>query len=48
MVNLNEEEMNLVNGGGRLLRTFWGIVSAGVVFILGIVDGVISPKKCNY
>lgn len=47
MRRLNSEELTNVVGGGLLSKTVWGIIGGAVVFIIGVVDGIISPKKCN-
>lgn len=44
MVKLSNEELMNVKGGG------WGLgllVVAGIVFIIGVIDGYVRPLKCN-
>ena len=47
MKNLNNEEMFSVTGGGISSKFLWGIVGGTIIFLIGLVDGVINPKKCN-
>lgn len=47
MKNLNNEEMLVVKGGGFSSKLVWGIIGGAVVFLIGIIDGIVSPKKCN-
>lgn len=45
MQKMNQEEMEKTKGG----IGFWavaGIISA-VIFIVGVVDGIARPLKCN-
>ncbi len=41
---LNNEEMMMVKGGGVGL---WGLIGAGIVFLIGVFDGITNPQKCN-
>ena len=25
----------------------WGLIGAGVVFLIGVIDGFVRPLKCN-
>lgn len=48
MKNLTNEELKCVNGGGFKL----GIgIGAGIIaigaFLIGVIDGMIRPLKCN-
>lgn len=47
MKNLNNEELLRVSGGGITSKLLWGIVGSALVFIIGVIDGIVSPKKCN-
>jgi len=47
MKNLNNEELLEVTGGGITSKLLWGIVGSALVFIIGVIDGIVSPKKCN-
>ena len=46
MKEISKEELQEMNGGGLSLLGVAGIV-AGVVFIIGVIDGYVNPKKCN-
>lgn len=43
-MKLNNEEMFKIKGGSF---KFWGVIGAGIVFIIGVIDGLINPRKCN-
>ena len=45
MKKLNDEEMITVKGGA--VGKFWGMIGAGIVFLIGLIDGLINPRKCN-
>lgn len=47
MKKLNNEEMLNIVGGGVSSKLIWGIVGGALVFLVGLFDGIISPKKCN-
>jgi len=47
MQKLNNEEMLKVKGGGISSKLIWGLVGGAIVFLIGLFDGIISPKKCN-
>lgn len=43
---INNDGLKKINGGG----INWGIaagVGAFVSFVIGVIDGLINPKKCN-
>ena len=46
MINLKEEEMKKIYGGGINIGLLIGI-GAGVSFLIGLIDGIIRPLKCN-
>lgn len=46
MKKLNDSEMKKINGGGINIGLWLGI-GAGVSFLIGLVDGIIRPLKCN-
>lgn len=46
MKNLTNEELKNVNGGGINIGVIAGI-AAGITFLIGIIDGIIRPLKCN-
>lgn len=46
MNKINNEQLKNVKGGG----VNWGLMSAiGALssFLIGVIDGLINPKKCN-
>ena len=43
---LTKEEMMKINGGGVNIGLWIGI-GAGISFIIGFIDGLIRPLKCN-
>lgn len=47
MNQLSKNELNNIEGG--LLKNFtaWGVIGAGVTFIIGIINGYIRPLPCN-
>lgn len=46
-MKLNNEEMLKVTGGGISSKVIWGIVGSAIIFIAGLIDGIVNPKKCN-
>ncbi len=46
MNKLNNESLKKINGGGINLGLVAGI-GAFASFIIGMIDGLINPKKCN-
>ena len=46
MENLKEKELNEIKGGGISFGVGL-LICAGVVFLIGAVDGYIRPLKCN-
>lgn len=46
MINLEDEELKKVNGGGLSLWSAIGIVT-GVIFVIGVIDGFVRPLSCN-
>ena len=46
MNNLNDKELMNINGGGVNIGLVVGI-AAGVTFLIGLIDGIIRPLKCN-
>lgn len=43
---ISKDELQKINGGGLSLLGVAGIV-AGAVFLIGVIDGYVRPKKCN-
>lgn len=46
MENLTDKQMMSIQGGGVNLGVIVGI-AAGVTFLIGVIDGLIRPLKCN-
>ena len=46
MEQINKEELQNIDGGGISLLGVAGIVAAAV-FLIGVIDGYVRPKKCN-
>lgn len=43
-MNLDKEELEQINGGGFGLGL---LIGAGIVFLIGVIDGYVRPLKCN-
>lgn len=41
---LNNDEMFEVKGGGFAL---WAAIGSAVIFVIGVIDGIVNPQKCN-
>ena len=46
MKNLSNKELMEIQGGGISLSAGL-LIGAGVVFLIGVIDGYIRPLKCN-
>lgn len=44
MVKLEKKELMNVSGGGLGIGL---LISAGILFLIGVVDGYTRPLKCN-
>lgn len=47
MKKLDNDEMVLVRGGGVSSNLLWGLIGGAVIFFMGLIDGIVNPKKCN-
>lgn len=47
MERLNNEEMLEVKGGAAGKGLLFSIIGGAVVFVIGIIDGLFNPRKCN-
>ncbi len=45
-MEMNQKELMKVNGGG-ISFGLGLLISAGIVFLIGVVDGFVRPLKCN-
>lgn len=43
---LSNKELEEMNGGGLTLLGIGGAIAAGI-FLVGVIDGFVNPKKCN-
>ena len=46
MHNLTNNELKQIKGGGISVGAGL-LIAAGVVFVIGVIDGLMNPKKCN-
>ena len=46
MNKINNEELRKVKGGAINLKLMAGI-GAFASFLIGVIDGLMNPKKCN-
>ena len=44
---LNNEEMLEVKGGALKFGILAGIIGGAIVFVVGVIDGLLNPRKCN-
>lgn len=46
MRNLTDNELKNISGGGISIGAILGI-GACITFLIGLIDGIIRPLKCN-
>lgn len=46
MVELNNKELMNIKGGGISFATGL-LIGAGIIFLIGVIDGYVRPLKCN-
>lgn len=46
MKKIEKDELIKINGGGMSVGLGL-LIGAGVVFIIGLIDGFVRPLKCN-
>lgn len=46
MQELSKSELSKVKGGGLNFGIGFAI-TAGVAFLIGVIDGIVRPLKCN-
>lgn len=46
MKKLGKNELKKVNGGAMSVG-FGLLIGAGIVFIIGLIDGFVRPLQCN-
>ena len=44
METLKTRELNDIKGGAKLL---WYLIGAAAILLIGIIDGLFNPQKCN-
>ena len=44
---LNKDELIKVNGGGFALKGAYAIIGGAVVFIIGLINGLVRPYGCS-
>ncbi len=44
MEQLKTSELNEIKGGAKLL---WYLIGAAAILVIGIIDGIMNPQKCN-
>jgi bacteriocin-like protein len=43
---LSNEELKNISGGGITLITGM-LITSGIIFLIGVIDGFVRPLKCN-
>lgn len=46
MKEIGKEELKNIDGGGLSLLGAIGLIGAGI-FLIGVIDGYVRPKKCD-
>ena len=46
MIEIKNDELKQINGGGFNVGVAIAI-AAGITFIVGVIDGIVRPLKCN-
>ena len=46
MIEINNDELRQIDGGAFNVGIAVAIV-AGITFIVGVIDGIVRPLKCN-
>ena len=47
MKQLTAQELLEINGGGKFKWSVGLIIGAAATFIVGLIDGILRPLKCN-
>ncbi len=50
MISLKDEDLKKVEGGSLSAGVLTAIVAgitAGVTFVIGVIDGIVRPLRCN-
>ena len=46
MKKIKNNDLKKINGGG-VSATVGILIGAGIVFLIGLIDGYVRPLKCN-
>lgn len=46
MKEISNSELKCIDGGGVNIGAIVGI-AAGITFLIGVIDGIVRPLKCN-
>ncbi len=44
---LNNEELIKINGGGIAIKGVYAVIGGAIVFLIGVVNGLIRPYGCS-
>lgn len=47
MVRIQENELEKINGGATPSIWIGMAIAALIIFISGVIDGIVNPKKCG-
>lgn len=47
IVKLKEEELEAINGGATPYIWIGIAVAAAIIFLSGVIDGIVNPKECG-
>ena len=45
-MDIKDEELKCIDGGGFNIGIAV-LIAAGVTFVIGVIDGIVRPLKCN-
>ena len=46
MKRMNDYDLKCIEGGGISIGAIVGIAT-GITFLIGVIDGIVRPLKCN-
>lgn len=47
MKRLDNEELKQIQGGGGIAVGLGFLIGAGIIFVMGLIDGYVNPVTCN-